>query len=51
MDEENDKKDTHIRIGWDIYFKLCDIAKSEDRSVNAQIERFLKQAIEAYYKQ
>lgn len=37
-----------LRLNEDIYTALQEIAEAENRSVNAQIERFLREAVERW---
>lgn len=42
---------TQIRIDKNIYMKTKEIAKSENRNTNSQIEYFVRKGVEAYEKE
>lgn len=42
---------TQIRIDKDVYSKTKEIAKSENRNTNSQIEYFVRKGVEAYEKE
>lgn len=44
------KKDTHIRLNTKVFKDLEVIAEKEHRSINAQMEHFIEEGIEQYYK-
>ena len=45
------KIDTQMRYEYELYEKTRIIAEAELRSINAQIEYFMKKGIEAYEKE
>ena len=44
-----EKKDTHIRLEWQVFKDLEVIAQKEHRTINAQMEHFIVEGIEQYY--
>ena len=42
---------TQIRIDKDVYAKTREIAKSENRNTNSQIEYFVRKGVESYEKE